>query len=171
VLARGFKTKLKDVWDLDAFRDLLHERGVRVIVLERLNTIKLAVSTINARRLHEQTGRWNRSRDTAPLPRFELDPGELERVIAECRRHRERLAAFVETLDLSRLALSYEDLLGDSEARFRDILAYLDVPPAALQSKVLKNTDDDLSQVLVNFEDLRERFANGPYAAMFDRSA
>jgi LPS sulfotransferase NodH len=171
VLARGFKTKLKDVWDLDAFRDLLHEGEARVIVLARRNTIKLAVSTINARRLHEQTGRWNRSRGTEPLPPFDLDPADLERVIRECRERDERLAAFAGTLDLPRLALFYEDLLAEPEARLREALAFLDVPSAPLVSEVVKNTDDDLSRVLVNYQDLRAHFADGPYAAMFERSA
>ncbi|MCP3903977.1 MAG: sulfotransferase [Planctomycetes bacterium] len=170
VLARGFKTKLKDVWDLDAFRHLLQERGVRVVVLDRRNTIKLAVSTINARRLHERTGRWNRSRDTAALPPFELEPADLERELDECRELRERLAAFADTLELPRLALCYEDLLTDPEGRLAEIMAFLDVPPAPLASEVVKNTDDDLSRVLANHDALREHFAGGPHGAMFDRA-
>jgi hypothetical protein len=37
-----------------------------------------------------------------------------------------------------------------------------------LDGATLKHTSDDLRQVVVNFEDLRRRYAGTPYAPMFD---
>ncbi len=165
--AVGFKTKLKDVWDLDAFRSLLVDEGVRIIVMDRRNTVKLAVSTINARRLHETTGRWNRWAGDPVLPPFELAEADLRRVLAECQGRQRELHAFAGTLPLPRITVHYEDLLGEPERMMGEILAFLDVPPMPLASSVAKNTADDLSRVILNVAELRAAFAGEPFGEMF----
>jgi len=164
--AAGFKTKLKDVRDLDAFRTILVDHGARIVVMDRRNVLKLAVSTINARRLHRVTGRWNRSRSDPVLPAFELGEDELRGVIAECLARREQVHAFASTLPLPALTLHYEDLLAAPEERMAEVLAFLDVPAAPLRSGVAKNTDDDLGRVILNLEALRTAFAGSPYGEM-----
>jgi LPS sulfotransferase NodH len=164
--AVGFKTKLKDVWDLAAFGKLLDDRSVRPIVLTRRNRVKQAVSVLNARRLRAATGRWNRRAGTAPLPAFAIAPADLDETIEACRAADDALADFVGSLRGPTLELQYEDLLADAEGCFRTVLDFLDVPPAPLTSDVVKNTDDDLCRVLSNYEALREHLAGGPYRAM-----
>ena len=165
--AGGFKTKLKDIRNLGAFSTLLTTRSVRIIIMDRRNTVKLAVSTINARRLHAITGRWNRRGDDPVLPPFELSEGDLRQVIAACEERREQLRAFQCTLPNPVFTIHYEELLAAPEETMRSILTFLDVPPAPLIGSVAKNTDDDLSRVIINVAELRERFADGPYADMF----
>ncbi len=166
--ARGFKSKLKDVWDLDGFRALLTEHSVRVITMDRRNKIKLAVSTINARRLKTISGRWNqRQGEEVELPPLELDEAELRRVLADGHRVDEQLGAFADSLDLPRMHPAYEELLAAPEERMRDVQLFLGVPPTSISGDVVKNTDDDLSRAVVNYDDLRSRFRDGPYAEMF----
>jgi LPS sulfotransferase NodH len=165
--AGGFKTKLKDVRHLEGFRRLLVAREVRVLIMDRRNVVKLAVSTINARRLHEATGRWNRRPEDPVLPPFVLAPEDLRRVIAECEARQEQLRTFAETLPLPSMTLQYEDLLAAPAETMAGVLSFLDVPPAPLAGSVAKNTDDDLSRVILNVDELRAEFAGGPYADMF----
>jgi len=79
--AVGFKTKLKDLWDGGAFATMLRARDVRVIALRRRDVVRLAVSNINARRVVERTGRWNRHAGSPALPPLEVAPEVLERMI------------------------------------------------------------------------------------------
>src|SRR5262249_43296180 len=53
IAAVGFKTKLADVVDRDAFAALLRALDVRIIHLRRRNLIKLALSVLNAKRLRQ----------------------------------------------------------------------------------------------------------------------
>lgn len=167
VLAAGFKTKLKDVWDLDAFRDLLQDHDVRVIVMYRRNTVKLAVSAINARRLRAITGRWNRRPGDAALPPFELTEEELRQEIRKCMDRDRELEAYAAALELPQIVLHYEDLLANPDERMDEVMSFLQAPAVRLRSEYLKNTDDDLSRVLVNYEALRARFADDPLGALF----
>jgi len=167
VRARGFKTKLKDVWDLDGLRAMLMAYDVRVIAMYRRNKIKLAISTINAQRLKAVLGRWNRRRGDATFPPFALEESELRSTLAQCLDRDKQLEAFVGALDLPRLTLHYEELLEALQERMRDVQVFLGVDPASIRSDVVKSTDDDLSRVIVNYVDLRARFDDGPYANMF----
>ena len=71
-------------------------------------------------------------------------------------------------LDRPLLHLDYEDLLADPTAVFHQLLAYLGLPPAPIQGTTLKNTSDDLREVVTNFDELRARYAGTRYEPMFD---
>ena len=165
--AGGFKTKLKDVWDLDAFRTLLTGHGARVIVMDRRNTVKLAVSTINARRLFEATGRWNRRAGDPVLPPFTLAEADLRRVLAECQDRQRQLHDYAATLPLPGITIHYEDLLGTPAETMGRVLEFLGAPPMPLDSAVANNTDDDLSLAILNAAELQAAFAGEPFAEMF----
>jgi len=167
IRAVGCKTKLKDVWNLDAFAALLREREVRIIALQRRQVAKLAVSMINARRVAEHTGRWNQHAGSDALPPLEASPEELEELIEACVARQDELRRYVDGLGLCTLRLDYEDLLADREGWLGRVTTFLDLPPAPLHSDVIKATDDDLRRALKNFDQVAAHFRDGPYASSF----
>jgi len=171
VAAVGFKTKLKDVWDLEAFAGMLHARAVRVIALRRRHLVKLAVSTVNARRLVERTGRWNRRVGGQPLPPLTIAADELAASIDACATRQDELDRYVGTLGLETLALDYDDLLVDPDAWLGVVASFLGLGELPADSDVAKATDDDLRRAVRNYDELAIALADGPYARFFTEDA
>jgi LPS sulfotransferase NodH len=164
----GFKTKLVDILDPEGFVKLLHEHGVRVIQLQRRNVVKGAVSTLNARRLREVSGNWNLLKEDHRLPPFAIDPEEFDACLQQRLEDDRALEAFVARLNLPILRLYYEEMLVDEAGFLQRVFDFLQVKPKPVKGKTLKNTSDDLRQALLNFDELRARYAGTPYEAMFD---
>lgn len=168
--AAGFKTKVRDLRDPGRMGEVLEGAGARVIVMRRRNLVKQAVSRLNAARLHRETDRWNLHEGEARLGSFSVAPEDfathLRRVVYDQRV----LEAYSELLDLPTLHVEYADLLRDRHAWFESIFDFLEAEPRALESQVLKNTDDDLSRVLTNFEELRRAYSGTRFEPMFDET-
>lgn len=166
--AIGFKAKLVDILDLQGFARLLAERRVRIIELHRRNLVKAVVSIVNARRLHEASGNWNLLQESDRLPPLRVDPEEFERLLEERIRWDRELEDFTAGLGLALVRLYYEELLEDEPAFIGRVLDFLQVDRRPLVGKTLKNTHDDLRRALVNYEELRSKYAGTPFEAMFD---
>jgi LPS sulfotransferase NodH len=169
VPAVGFKTKLGDVMDLDRFASLLRARNVKILHLQRHNVVKLVVSLFNAERVHERTGDWNayNAVDLANTP-FRIDPDHFHFRLERIVRDRCSLRDFVHTLSLPTIQLYYEDLLLDPSAFLERTFRFIGVEPIEATGRTLKNTRDDLSSVLLNYDELRDAYAGTEYAQMFD---
>lgn len=166
--ARGYKTKLRDVYCQDSLRALLAKHHCRVIYMSRQNIVKLIVSGANGRRRFEANGNWNRLRDTPPLPPFEM-PIEYFNRLLRFRLERERqLKEFVSSLELPIMTVNYEELLLHPNQVFADTFEFLGVAPAPVSSQYIKNTDDDLSKVVLNLAELRAHFVGTELEPMFD---
>jgi LPS sulfotransferase NodH len=168
IAARGFKTKLVDVLDPAGLASLLRERNARVIRMRRRNHVKAVVSRINARRLHEASGNWNLYREEDRMPPVEIDPEEFDLYLQERAEAEAALEAYVRELDLPTLRLDYEDLLVNRDDSLLRVFSFLDVRPMPLDGKTLKHTSDDLSEVVLNIDALRRRYAGTSYGPMFD---
>lgn len=163
----GFKTKPKDVWDLDEFATMLRERRVRVIEMRRRNVVKLAVSHLNAKRIHAETGRWNLASDGSSLAPLHATPDALAEAIEICATAQEQVGRFVGTLGLATLALDYEDLLESRTTWLERVCGFLEIAPRPLSGAVEKATSDDLRAALANFDELAAHFAGSPLAEHF----
>lgn len=166
--AVGFKAKLVDVLDQEGFARLLHEKGCRIIQMQRGNRVKAVVSRINARRLHESSGNWNLYEEADRVPPAEVDLALFEQYLREREQADEALEAYVSRLRMPTHKLVYEDLLTRRDATLSGVFDFLGVRRLAVEGKTLKHTSDDLREVVLNFEALRGRYAGTPYAAMFD---
>lgn len=166
--AVGFKTKLKDVLDLPAFTHLLQQKQVHIIHMQRRNVIKAVVSKINAKRLHDKTGAWNLYKESDRLSTAVLDPSEFDTLVQERVGLDAELSDYVATLNLPILPVCYEDLLLNRAQIMGQIFDFLGVKPFAVQGKTKKNTQDDLRQVIQNYDDLRAQYAGTRYESMFD---
>lgn len=165
--AIGFKTKLVDVLDPSGFADLLRARRCRVLMMRRRNHVKAVVSRINARRLHEATGNWNLYDAGDRMPPMVVDPVEFESFLQERDAAERQLQAYVDSLALPTLRLVYEDLLGDRDQALDRLFAFLRIRRLPLEARTLKHTPDDLRHVVVNFQDLADRYTGTAYEPMF----
>jgi len=172
--ARGFKTKMKDVADPDALRNAIADAGALVIHMRRDDRLRLAISRINARRLHAATGRWNRQldrergRETDAAPVDPIGFDELHEALVASAAEVDRVATFVGSLAGDVVEVRYADILRSPEVVLESVQAAIGVPPRPLRSRVVKNSDEDLRTSIPDFDDLRARFAATPFAVAFD---
>jgi LPS sulfotransferase NodH len=166
--ALGFKTKLVDVLDMNGFTQLLQKKGCHIIQMRRRNMVKAVVSRINARRLYEASGHWNLYKESDRMPPLDIDPKQFEQFLEDRRQADQTLDDYVGNLDLPKIKVEYEDLLVNRDRVMKELFAFIKVRAQQLQGKTLKNTQDDLREVVLNFDDLRARYAGTVYEPMFD---
>ncbi|MCI0519978.1 MAG: hypothetical protein L0Z70_06930 [Chloroflexi bacterium] len=166
--AYGFKTKMMDILDPQGFADLLRRMEVHVIQLQRRNTVKAVISTINAKRIYQASGNWNLLKEGDRQPAFEVDLAEFDALLKEREVWDRELADYVRALGQPTLELFYEELLQDENRFLTRIFEFIQAPPRPLQAKTLKNTRDDLREVILNLDALKNQYAGTPFAEMFD---
>ncbi len=167
--ARGFKTKMKDVADPAALRLAIEEREALVIHMRRDDRLRLALSRINARRLHDATGRWNRTAGTERDPdATPVTVEELHRAFESNAEEVARVDAFVASLTSDVLEIRYADILRDAAAVLDRTQRAVRIEPRPLRSKVIKNTDEDVRPIIPDLTSMAARFADTPFAAAFD---
>ena len=166
--ALGFKTKLVDVLDMEGFTRLLQKRHCHIIQMRRRNVVKAVVSRINARRLYEASGHWNLYKESDRLPPLDIDPLQFDQYLEERRQADQALDDYAAGLGLPKIKVEYEDLLVNRDRAMNELFSFIKVRPQQLQGKTLKNTQDDLREVVLNFDALRARYAGTAYEPMFD---
>lgn len=166
--AIGFKTKLSDVLDRQLFANTLVETSCKIILMERRNVVKQAVSWCNADKLYEKTGSWNLHNENERPPAGTIDPELFDSRLKILETGSTKLRKFVAGLKLPTLTVTYEDLLLHQDATVRHIQDFLGVSPGDLSAKVRKNTCDDLRRVVLNFDELKARYSESKYEQMFD---
>jgi LPS sulfotransferase NodH len=166
--AKGFKTKLHDVGDPEGFAELLKKRSVYIIHFGRRNRVKHAVSWINAWRLYNVNGDWNLYKASERPAALTIDPAEFRTMLERIEERNRLLRDYVMSLELPTLSLYYEDLLVDERNTIDLVLSFLGVPSQPVGGKAIKNTSDNLRQVIKNFDELRSLYTGTPYETMFD---
>jgi len=167
VIARGFKTKLIDILDQTEFANLCHEKNVKIIHMNRFNKVKAVISKINAKHLYDNSGYWNLYKEEDRIPPKLFDISDLDDLIIEREKFDKELSEFVDLLNLPTLKVTYEELLMDKEKILKNVFEFLNVPEKPVETKTIKHTDDDLRNVILNFEDVQNHYRDTPYFEMF----
>ncbi len=167
--AVGFKTKLKDVAELDGLRDRIAATPLAVVLMRRSDLIRLAISRITARRLHDHSGRWNLDDRTSAAPARPIEPQELFESIEHCLATVEELDRFVSGLSVPILDLEYARILTDPGETLTSVQRFLGVAPQPLHSGVRKNTDQDLHLAVPNLPELLDRIADSRWSPLLNR--
>ena len=171
--ALGFANKLSDIVDPEGFASELLAHEVRVISLTRRNIAKQVVSSLNALRSKEITGKVHAytQKDIVDEP-FELD---LDQFDAHLERLIKRSAAqelFVRQHDWESVDVTYEDLILEKAETIGRITDFLRTPVEDVDLKPgetpLKQTPPDLSLLLGNFDALQKRYAGTRFQAMIE---
>lgn len=166
--ALGFKTKLVDVLDMDGFTRLLQKKHCHIIQMRRRNLVKAVVSRINARRLYEASGNWNLYKESDRMPPLAIDIQQFNQYLEERQQADQALDEYVGGLGLPKIKVDYEDLLVKREMVMQELFDFIKVRPQQLQGKTLKNTQDNLREVVLNFDELRSYYIDTVYEQMFD---
>jgi LPS sulfotransferase NodH len=169
IVARGFKTKLRDVHDRYALMELLRGLDVRVILLGRRNLVKLNVSSFNSERLYRSTGDWNAyAQDAVPDDPLVIDPNEFVERLGEYEQEWAEIVDFATMLQQPTLVLYYENLLEDPTGTLQLVFDFIGADPVEAAGRTVKSGGDDLRRMLGNFDELRASVAGTRYEPMFD---
>ena len=166
--AAGFKTKLKDVADPAFLAEMIERYDATVVRMRREDLLRLALSRINARRLHDAAGRWNAGEGVAPVEARAIDPGVLREALESARGEVDRVEAFVRRLDRPVVEVAYHEILQDPAAVLGRIQSVLGVPPRSLESRVVKNTTEDLTEAIPNLEEIAAALEGEEWARIFE---
>ena len=165
---RGFNVKLVHLCDRDRFTRLLNEKECKIIHLQRRNRVKAVISSLNGERLYEKTGMWGLFDESNRLPPMQVELEKFDNYL----KHREKMdlemEAHVKSIGRPLLSLYYEDLLADRNAFLSGLYRFLEVEPFPVEGETLKITSDDLREVVLNFDELRGRYAGTQYEPMFE---
>jgi LPS sulfotransferase NodH len=160
--ALGFRTKIEHQADLPKFIDYVNQNDIICFSLQRRNLVKKAISRINAVKLFKETKDYNRKSREFERKATEIRPNKLLTEIKVCEDQLHTTNDFlIELYDVS--ILYYEQILIDERDFFNGIIKKLRVPPNELETSVFKNTSDDLSKSLSNYEEIKSRLLNTPY--------
>ena len=166
--AIGFKTKLKDVADLDLLRSCIVENELVVFLMRRRDLLRLAISRINARRLHAETGRWNVRASDRAVSGADVAVEELVDALVRCRDDVLRLDDFIASSGVVPCEIEYADILEDPDGVLAMVQQWLGVEHRPLASSVVKNTNQDLAAAVGNIETLRRELASSEWSSVFD---
>jgi LPS sulfotransferase NodH len=170
VSARGFKTKLIDILDKEKFQDLCIKKNLQIIHMHRRNRVKAVISKINAKRLYDKSGYWNLYQEKDRIPATLFDISQIDELVGEREVLEHELDNYVTNLNLPTLKVTYEELLTNKDDSLKTIFDFLQVPNKPVESKTIKHTDDDLKNVILNFEEVRNHYVNTPYFDMFSET-
>ncbi|MBW2965736.1 sulfotransferase domain-containing protein [Candidatus Woesearchaeota archaeon] len=168
IKAIGFKTKFIDVLDPKEFARFLEQNNIKIIYMTRQNIVKLTISEINARRLYNKIKVWNLSSEKYHLQAFNLNLNRFKKRLKEKEQMETKLKIYIKTLNLPILKIYYEDLLMDEFEILRKINKFLEVPFRKTKGNSIKNTSDNLREVLLNFDEIQSHYIGTKYESMFD---
>ena len=170
VRAYGLRVNLEYVRYPELFADLLRAVEAKVLVVQRRNLIKNALSRYNQRRLIEMTGKAELRQDQAAfrMPPAQVDLREFEEDLAAVIGANSARDAFTEGLQLPVKTIDYEALVADERATVAAAFEFLGVPVAETTTKLAKVTNDDLRDAIANYDAFRLHFQGTPYQQMLD---
>jgi LPS sulfotransferase NodH len=168
----GFRLKVKQLADPEAFAAYLEDREILPLRLTRRNVVKQAVSRLRAMALFRESGDYNVKAEKKPLGATRIEAQALFNQVDELLELKRRESEFFERLaHPGKDELVYEDMLADEQAFFSDLYTRLNAnPDHAPSSNVKKNTSNSLEQSILNFEELLEALRGTPYEAMLTES-
>jgi hypothetical protein len=142
---------------------LLKNRHIKILYLRRENLLAAYASRLKA----AETGIFG-TKDTTAKSRVRIQL-DFEKCVKEFT-HRRNLDswAFRQFKNFRTHSLMYEDLVKSREQAIKAILNFLEVPTVPLETKSIKLETRPLSEVIINFEELRERFRGTEWGSFFE---
>lgn len=149
-----------------AVRDTLSAmRELRVLHLMRRNILR----TLTSRKIATQTNVWHSRTQTtvaADDKRVFFTEDELQSGFIQTKQWENEYAS---RFDESRtLQVYYEDLVGNYDGQFRRIASFLEVEPHQPRTDLKRQNPEPLDKLIVNYDALKEHFANTEWAVYFD---
>lgn len=142
-------------------QELLEMRSLKVIVLKRENILRPIISSQIARKTGALSYWTSKHHLATEDKKISIDTGAC---ITQLKRMEEEQQRFEELLrNHQRLYLSYEELLSDKNRALKMVQQFLEVRPVSLFSLLRKQNPEPLSQLVVNFDELKDALKATPW--------
>ncbi|CDX46157.1 hypothetical protein MPLDJ20_80226 [Mesorhizobium plurifarium] len=166
----GFKTKPYDLPG-DFILNRLERSGFKLILLTRRNLIKQAVSRATGLKLWDKVGLYNAIPDGPTVSSVVVDPTEIIEIAEICDEINEQLHSTFNSWKNEKLHIEYEDLLYRETSVMESLSGFLSIPNFKPLSRTRKNTLDDLSIAVKNYDELAKALENHRFKAFLDQSS
>lgn len=168
--AVGFKVKLREIAAIEKFRRFIEENQILVIHMHRSNFIKQVVSSIRAIDLAKATGQYNLKKNQKDLipEAYEIPLRRFNNTLLWLLDAVHKLDMFVAKLTVPIHYLTYEELCSDMDDALAHIDKFLGLPPHSAEPRSLKITDDNLRNVVINYDKIRRFYSDSVFARMFE---
>ena len=165
VHAFGFKLfyyhAQSEPWDT-IWPHLQKNTQIHILHVKRRNILRTHLSRARA----VQTDRWVRlTNDKQNLPSLQLDYEECLRDFVQTRAWERQFDAFFKQHPL--MDVYYEDLAEDYSDQMANIQRFLELPGEHIEPQTYKQANDSLEEAIVNFSDLKARFAGTEWEEFF----
>ena len=171
-VASGFKFKFSIQFEkFPEIVERLEKLGndLRVVVLERSNYIKQAISLVHIDRLKDNQTPMRGGNLTASSNRslIHVDVVDVRRLVFNIQEQTLGMREFSERFE-NVIRIDYSDLNLNTESVVNEVIGFLGVDQSAeVKSPFRKATPERLEEVIANYEELKEVFANTPFAHFF----
>jgi len=160
--AVGFKLMYQHMKSVPFLRSWFDNQDIKVIFLKRENLLKQYVSDVN-----RGVGKVAHSDSQITQQKLRLDPNQVIRGI----KIRERIFSEMQDIieDRCVITITYESFFQDQEKSTREIFEFLELPMEKIQKPTMvKLTNDDLHEVISNYDEIRDALLNTSYGVMLD---
>jgi hypothetical protein len=167
----GFDNKLSDIATPGEFATFLEAYDARILALRRRNVVKQVISSLNAIRSRDLTGKYH-AYDPSEIVHepFEVEPDRFDAHLERLLQRDEAMHSWVTSRKWKHLQIYYEDLVEDRAETVREIASFLDTPYEEIDldppGKPLKQSPKDLRNLVLNLEVLRDRYRGTRFEAM-----
>lgn len=156
-------------WDCaksDLWQFLKEDTSIAIIHLKRENLLRSKVSAMAA----QLTGKWGVGAtggiNETMEARFSL---KFEECLQDLEAHR-RMEDEAEALfaNHQKLDLTYEEMVEDLNTASSRVQNFLGLTPKALKTKTIKQESRDLSEIVVNYDNLKKQFSTTCWQYLFE---
>lgn len=166
ILAVGFKLfyyhaqegAQRSLWDF-----LQKDQEIKIIHLKRKNTLREILSLKKAFKTNEWTNSTGRE---AKKFSISLDFDELLQEFNYAQQIKQKYDDFF--VDQPKIDVIYEDLADDYAREMRHVQAFLGVGAEPVQPSTFKQSNQPLSEAIINYTELKQQFSNTPWHSYFE---
>lgn len=165
--AIGVKIKYKQLESEfpDVFQAVLNDPSILIIHLSRTNLLKRYVSNYIAARAIAPALIRNFEEKPGQV-KISIDPEDCLKDILLTKDTENRFRKFLNNKKVFEIA--YEDLLNLDSKTVIQLQNFLGIAPINLLPKTKKINSDNLADILENYDEVKNKLANTPYASYFE---
>ena len=157
--AAGFKLMLNQILQYPYLNSYLKRNNFKVIQVRRKNILKIYISRIRS----NETGVFHAIEAQKQI-KIRMPIPHLIQGLEGIKDEIDRLKQNVVDINREYCLLTYENLIENRDEELFRILSFLDVnPDISLQCESKKITSEDLSQVVLNYDEVSNVLKNTPY--------
>jgi len=160
--AAGFKIMLNHMERFPEVLEYIHKKKIKCIYLERANQLKIALSRLKARKTQVY-----HSTEQIKHQSLKIDPDSLLTELHAIRQSVEKLRQISKQTGC--YELTYESLVKDKNNEMKHLLKYLDISyTGELDSSLKKISSDIVSDIVSNYDEIREMLSDTEFAKYLD---